>query len=244
MASGVSMAAGFRGFPEEAPKFLRSLKRNNRREWFQPRKHLYDLHLKEPMLELVAALNAGMSRFAPEYVTDPKKALFRIYRDTRFSPDKTPYKTHIAATFSRRGPERLKTGGFYFSIAPDQIEVAGGIYHPEPDTMLLIRTHIAETHIELKRVLAGKKTRALFGSLQGSGLTRAPKGFDPEHPAIGWIKMKDWILDSTLDASLATSPKLYDEILERFRAMAPVIEYLNRPLLARKPPRDLLEDRF
>lgn len=237
------MSLGFAGFPEEAPKFLRSLKRNNRRDWFQPRKHLYEQHLKTPMLELVSALNAGLSRFAPEYVTDPAKAVFRIYRDTRFSHDKTPYKTHIAATFSRRGPERLKTGGFYFSVAPDRIEVAGGIYHPEPDTMLLIRTHIAETHTELKRVLANQKTRALLGELQGDALTRAPKGFDPAHPAIGWIKMKDWLLDATLDASLATSTRLYGEILDRFRAIAPLIEYLNRPLLARKPARDLLEDR-
>lgn len=238
------MSFGFPGFPEQAPKFLRSLKRNNRRDWFQPRKHLYEQHLKAPMLELVSALNAGLQRFAPDYVTDPAKAVFRIYRDTRFSADKTPYKTHVAATFSRRGPERLKTGGFYFSIAPDQIEVAGGIYHPEPDTMLLIRTHIAETHAELRRILANKKTRALVGQLQGDELTRAPKGFDPAHPAIAWIKMKDWILDTTLDSSLFTSSKLYDEILDRFRAMAPLIGYLNRPLLARKSSRDLLQDRL
>ena len=236
------VSSGFAGFPEEAPKFLRSLKRNNRREWFQPRKHLYEQQVKAPMLELVAALNAGLRRFAPEYVTDPAKAVFRIYRDTRFSADKTPYKTHIAASFSRRGPERLKTGGFYFSIAPEQIEVAGGIYHPEPDTMLTIRTHIAETHVELKKILAGKKTRVLLGQLQGDALTRAPKGFDPEHPAIEWIKMKDWILDATLAGSLATSSKLYDEILDRFRAMAPLIEYLNRPMLAKKRSKDLLEE--
>ena len=236
------MLVGFNGFPQEAPKFLRSLKRNNRREWFQPRKHLYEQHLKSPLLELVAALNAGLSRFAPDYVTDPAKAIFRIYRDTRFSADKTPYKTHIAASFSRRGPERLKSGGFYFSIAPDQIEVAGGIYHPEPDTMLQIRTHIAETHAELRRILANKKTRLLLGQLHGAELTRAPKGFDPAHPAIAWIKMKDWTLGAAIDPSLATSSRLYGEILDRFRAMAPLIEYLNRPLLARKPSRDLLED--
>ena len=235
------MSLGFPGFPDEGTKFLRSLKRNNRREWFQPRKHLYEQHVKAPMLELVAALNTGLNRFAPEYVTDPAKAIFRIYRDTRFSADKTPYKTHVAASFSRRGPDRLKTGGFYFSIAPDQIEIAAGIYHPEPDTMLAIRTHIAETHAELRKLLSQKKTRQLAGELQGGTLTRAPKGFDPAHPAIAWIKMKDWILDVTLEGSLAASPKLYDEILSRFRAMAPVIDYLNRPLLARRPSKDLLE---
>lgn len=194
------------------------------------------------MLQLVAALNTGLNRFAPEYVTDPQKAIFRIYRDTRFSADKTPYKTHIAASFSRRGPERLTTGGFYLSLSPGQIEVAGGIYHPAPDTMLQIRTHIAENHGEMRRLLAAKKTKELMGTLQGAELSRAPKGFDPAHPAIGWIKMKDWILDTTLAGDVATSPKIYDEILARFRAMAPLIQFLNRPLLVKRPSKDILED--
>ena len=95
--------------------------------------------------------------------------------------------------------------------------------------MLQIRTHIAETHAELRRILASKKTQGLVGELQGAELTRAPKGFDPSHPAMAWIKMKDWIFDVTLDPSLATSSALYGEILDRFRAMAPLIDYLNRP---------------
>ncbi len=238
------MPAGFPGFPEEMLKFFRSLRRNNRREWFQPRKHLFEQHAKEPMLELVAALNSEFAKFAPAYVTDPKKAVFRIYRDTRFAADKTPYKTHIAASFARRGGERLAAGGFYFSVSDDQIEVAGGIYHPAPETMLLVRTHIAEHHQELRRLLANRKTRRLLGDLQGDQLTRAPKGFDPAHPAIGLIKMKDWILDTTLEPSLSTTPKLYREVADRFRAMTPLIEFLNRPLLAKKPARDLLEYRF
>jgi uncharacterized protein (TIGR02453 family) len=224
--------------------FFKSLKRNNRREWFQPRKHLFDQHVKAPMAELVAALNSDFAKFAPEYVTDPKKAVFRIYRDTRFSADKTPYKTHIAASFARRGGERLAAGGFYFSVSHDQIEVAGGIYHPEPETMLVVRNHIAEHHLELRRILADRKVRRLVGELQGDALTRAPKGFDPAHPAIALIKMKDWILDTTLDPSLGTTPRLYKELVDRFRVIAPLIDFLNRPLLARKPAKDPLEYHF
>jgi len=234
----------FAGFPEEMLKFFRSLKRNNRREWFQPRKHLFEQHVKTPMLELVSGINSELAKFAPEYVTEPKKAVFRIYRDTRFSADKTPYKTHIAASFARRGGERLGTGGFYFSVSHDTIEVAAGIWHPDRDVTLLVRNHIADTHAELTRVLADKKARKLAGGLQGDALTRSPKGFDPEHPAASFIKMKDWILDVALDPGLATTPKLQGEIVTRFRAMAPVIQYLNRPLIARKPARDLLEDRW
>ena len=236
------MPARFSGFPNEMVAFFRSLKRNNRREWFQPRKPQFEKHVKEPMVDLVTALNSEFAKFAPEYVSDPKKAIFRIYRDTRFSADKTPYKTHIAASFARRGNERLAAGGFYFSVSHDQIEVAGGIYHPAPETMLVVRTHIAEHHLELRRLLADKKIRRLLGELQGDQLSRAPKGFDPSHPAIALIKMKDWILDTTLDPGLATTPRLYREVSDRFRAMAPVIEFLNRPLLARKP--DLLEYSF
>ncbi len=231
----------FPGFPPEMPRFFRSLKRNNKREWFQPRKHLYEQHVKEPMLELVAALNAELAKFAPAFVTDPKKAVFRIYRDTRFSHDKTPYKTHVAASFSRRGSERLHLGGFYFSVSHETVEIAGGIYHPAPDTTLLVRTHIAGHHQELRQILANRSMRRLFGTLQGDTLTRSPKGFDPAHPAAEFIKMKDWIVDVTLDSKLATSAQLHREIAERFRVMAPLIEYLNRPLLTRKV-QDLLLD--
>jgi uncharacterized protein (TIGR02453 family) len=232
----------FAGFPEEMVRFFRSLKRNNRREWFQPRKHLFEQHVKTPMLELVSAINAGLAKFAPDYVTEPKEAVFRIYRDTRFSADKTPYKTHIAASFARRGGERLGAGGFYFSVSNETIEVAAGIWHPDRDVTLLVRNHIAETHAELHRILADKKARKLTGNLQGDTLTRSPKGFDPEHPAAGFIKMKDWILDARLDPSLATTPQLHREVVARFRAMTPLIQYLNRPLIARKPVRDLLQD--
>lgn len=235
------MRTAFPGFTSEMPRFFRALKRNNQREWFQPRKHLYEQNVKEPMLELVAALNAELAKFAPAFVTDPRKAVFRIYRDTRFSHDKTPYKTHIAASFSRRGSERLHLGGFYFSVSHETLEIAGGIYHPDPDTTLLVRNHIAQHHEELRRILANRSVRKFFGELQGDTLTRSPKGFNPAHPAAEFIKMKDWILDAALDPKLATSARLHREMVERFRAMAPLIEYLNRPLLTRKV-KDLLSD--
>jgi uncharacterized protein (TIGR02453 family) len=229
----------FGGFPKEMTTFFRGLKRNNRREWFQPRKETFDLHVKGPMTELVEALNSEFAKFAPQYVTDPKKAIFRIYRDTRFSPDKTPYKTHIAASFRRRGGEQMAVSGYYFSISNEQIEIAGGIYHPAPDTTLLVRTHIAENYEELRRILADKMLRRRVGALQGDELSRAPKGFDPRHPAIDLIKKKDWILDMELEPSLATTPRLRREIADRFRLMTPLIEFLNRPLLVERPAKKL-----
>src|ERR687884_404969 len=97
---------GFRGFPDEALRFFRALERNNRREWFQPRKTIFEENVRAPMFELVEAINLAFARFAPEFVTEPEKAVYRIYRDTRFSPDKSPYKAHLAANFWRRGLDK------------------------------------------------------------------------------------------------------------------------------------------
>ena len=108
--------SAFPGFSPNALSFLRALKRNNRREWFQPRKEKYEALIKAPMLEMVACLNEELARFAPAYVTPPEKAVYRIYRDTRFSPDKTPYKTHIAAIFPRHSGGEARGRGVLSSL--------------------------------------------------------------------------------------------------------------------------------
>jgi len=162
----------FPGFPPEGLQFFRSLARNNRREWFQPRKHIYDDRVKAPMTELVTALAAEMMRFAPDYVPEPAKAIYRIYRDTRFSKDKTPYKTHIAAIFPRRGLEKHAGAGLYFSVSPKEIEIAGGVYMPGPDQLLAIRMYLAERHQEFSRIVNARRLRTLMGELQGEKLSK------------------------------------------------------------------------
>jgi uncharacterized protein (TIGR02453 family) len=212
-------------FPPEAIKFLKSLEKNNKREWFQPRKEIFDTKLKEPMIAFVESINAELLKFAPEHITEPKKAVYRIYRDTRFSKDKTPYKTHLGAIFPRRGLGKDAAAGFYFHVSSKHVGVACGAYAPGPEQLLKIRRFIAENHKLLKREIKG------MGSLQGTTLTRVPKGFDADHPAADLIKMKQWYWWVELDLALATSPKLKSEIATRFRAMAPMVEFLNRPLL-------------
>src|SRR5262245_36934148 len=110
------MAAGFPGFPKEMVTFFRGLEKNNTREWFQPRKAVYEEQVKAPMLALVDAINRDLAKFAPDYINEPQKAVYRIYRDTRFSADKTPYKPFIAAIFPKRGQEKHGGGGLYFSV--------------------------------------------------------------------------------------------------------------------------------
>lgn len=220
----------FPGFPPEAVTFFRGLARHNDRDWFQPRKEIFETHVRAPMVTLVEAINREFTRLAPAYVTDPRKAIYRIYRDTRFSPDKTPYKTHIGATFSRRGMEKHAGAGLYFSVSPKEIEVAGGVYMPGPAELLAIRTHLAENYREFRTLVKSRTLRSLMGELQGDALSRVPKGFDRDHLAADLLRMKQWLFYVLLDPGIATTPALYTEVSKRFRAMLPLIEFLNAPL--------------
>ena len=229
------MAAAFQGFPEEGMRFLRSLGRNNQREWFQPRKHIYDEQVKAPMQELVLAVTREMMRFAPDYVAEPGKAIYRIYRDTRFSKDKTPYKTHIAAIFPRRGMEKHSGAGFYFSVSPKEIEVVVGVYMFGPDQLLAIRNHLCAHHKEFLKLVGSKSLQTLMGKLYGDQLSRVPKGFSADHPAADLLRHKQWLFYVMLDPKLATTGKLQDELVKRLRAITPFVDFLNKPLLTAKP---------
>jgi uncharacterized protein (TIGR02453 family) len=229
----------FPGFPPETARFFRGLKRNNTREWFQARKAVYEEKVRAPMCALVEALNARMMRFAPEYVAEPAKAIYRIYRDTRFSADKTPYKTHIAAVFTRRGLEKHAGAGFYFSVSHEEVEVAGGVYMPGPEQLLAIRRQLLERHEDFRRLVNARPLKSAMGDLQGDRLSRVPTGFPADHAAADLVRYKQWLLYVVLDAELAATSALFDEILKRFRAMAPVVEFLNAPLKRPRRPMPL-----
>jgi uncharacterized protein (TIGR02453 family) len=227
------MKSTFSGFPREGISFLRALKKNNDREWFNPRKATFEATVKQPMIELVTALHREMLRFAPQYVGEPAKCVYRIYRDTRFSKDKTPYKTYASALFLRQGFDKY-TGGaaFYFAVSPENIEVAGGVYSPDREVLLAVRRHIADNYKAFVATFDTPKLRKLVGELQGESISRVPKGFDPEHPAADLIRRKHYLLDTKLDPKLATTPKLFTELATRLEAMTPFVEFLNRPLIA------------
>ena len=232
------MSSPFPGFPREGLEFFRGLARHNNREWFQPRKPVFEEQVKRPMRELVEKLNAAMMKFAPEYVTDPDKAIYRIYRDTRFSKDKTPYKDHIAASFPRHGAANHGDAGYYVAVSHKEVAVGGGVYMPEPPTLLAIRNHIAERHLELRKILKAPAVRRLLGELQGEELTRVPKGFCSEHPAADLLRRKRFILYVELAPDLATTPALYGEVLARFRAMVPFLQFLTAPLAKQAKERE------
>ena len=214
--------------------FLRLLARNNRREWFQPRKETFEKELKLPMLDLISALNDDFLDYAPEMIAVPSKAMFRIYRDTRFSKNKQPYKTHIAAYFKPAGFVATSGAGFYFHISAKEVIVAAGAYMPEREQLLAMRTHIAEHADELRKILRQPTLRRLMGELEGERLTRIPKGFQKDHPAADLLQHQQWAVSATLPARTAVSPALLREITKRFRAAWPLVDYLNRPLRARE----------
>jgi uncharacterized protein (TIGR02453 family) len=236
------MRSRFPGFPPEALQFFRSLARNNNRDWFQPRKVAFEEQVRQPMRELVVALNDGMKGFAPEYATDPAKAIYRIYRDTRFSKDKTPYKDHIAASFFRSGTGPHKYGGYYVHVSHKEVAVGGGVYMPEPEVLLEIRQHIAGNYQKLRKILAAPAVKRSLGELQGDQLSRVPKGFAATHPAADLLRFKSFILYTNLEPELATSPQLFVEVLTRFKTMKPFLDFLTAPSAKKRTkidPRDL-----
>jgi uncharacterized protein (TIGR02453 family) len=228
----------FPGFPSEALQFFRGLARNNNREWFLPRKPLFEEKVKEPMRQLVDALNMALHDFAPEYETDPDKAIFRIYRDIRFSKDKKPYKEHIAASFRRRGPAQHQ-GGYYLAISHKEVAVGGGVYAPDPTQLLAIRQRIAERHEEFRRILAAQPVRKLLGGMEGQQLSRVPRGFAADHPAADLLRFKYYILYKELPPSLVTSPRLYEAIVERFRVIVPFLQFLTASFAAQQKKPDV-----
>src|ERR1700735_5425714 len=148
-------------FEPEALKFLRGLAKHNDREWFEPRRSIYERALKEPMLALIDEIHHAMAEFAPEHVRPPHKIMMRIYRDTRFAKDKRPYKRQVSAWWAKRGMEKTSGGGFYFHVSPKEVLVSIGVYMPEREQLRAIREWMAENHKEyrgmVKKIL---KTRA------------------------------------------------------------------------------------
>jgi uncharacterized protein (TIGR02453 family) len=225
-------------FSNEAVKFLRRLKRHNDRVWFDERKAVYERELKAPMLAVIGEVNAAMVEFAPMHVRPPQKIMMRIYRDIRFAKDKRPYKTHVSAWWVRDGLEKTSGGGFYFQVSPEEVVIAAGVYMPEREQLLAIRRHLAEHHAEFRRLMKGKRLRSLMEENDGVALTRAPKGFPEDHPAIDLLKNRQWGVSVRLPGERATKATLVKDVVERFKAAAPLIELLNAPLVG-KPKRPM-----
>jgi uncharacterized protein (TIGR02453 family) len=221
-------------FTPASLKFLRSLARNNDREWFTPRKAIYEHELKEPMLALIEEINRAMSAFAPEHVRPPHKTMMRIYRDTRFSNDKRPYKSQVSAWWARRGMEKTSGGGYYMHVHPKEVVVAIGVFMPEREQMLAIRRWMAENHeayrARVKALLKPRGKALPFAEIQRDALTRMPKGFAADHPAGDLLRAKNWGVRIALPAEAALAPEFAREVIARFKAATPLVHALNEAI--------------
>ena len=229
-------------FTTKSLSFLRALKRNNNREWFRERKEDYEQHVRAPMIEVFARLSADFRSFAPELISDPKISLFRIYRDTRFSSDKTPLKTAIAAHFPSRHFAKNLGAGLYFEVAPAWVWIGGGMYMPSTTDLQAIRNQIASTHPRLHRLVTAPAFKKTVGELTGERLTRVPNGYPKDHRAAHYLQFKQFLGASEYEASFATSPAFYRELLRVFKAVTPLVKFLNQALLDRLTQGPILVD--
>jgi len=245
-------------FSPAAVRFFKSLKRNNNRDWFNERKQVYEQEVKAPFLALIEQVNHSLADFAPEYIKPAPKAIFRIYRDTRFSGDKRPYKTHAGAWWSPSAFAKTSGAGFYMHIGADDVVIAAGNFMPPPDQLLLIRRYLEMHHAEMRALLTDKKLRRLLPDLETNPLKRMPKGFPSaslsmqdadnesptgsplDHPAAEYLLDRKWGISVTLPADTAASPKFFNEIVTRFRAATPLVNLLNTPLAPAKTSRKSL----
>lgn len=223
-------------FTAETLKFLRALKRNNDREWFKARKDRYEAHVRGPMIALIERLAVDFKKFAPEIVASPKTSLYRIYRDTRFSDDKTPLKIQVSASFRWKGLQKGEGAGLYLEVHPEWVWMGGGFWAPEAPQLVRIREHIAATYPEIRKITSARRFTSVLGPLSGETLTRVPRGYPKDHEAAEYLKFKQFLGGREFEPEFATTREFYPALLETYRAIMPLIRFLNAPLVA-QPPR-------
>lgn len=215
-------------FSRATVSFLDELAANNSRTWFEANKSRYEALVRAPALEFIAAMGPVLERLAPHFRADPRKAggsLMRVYRDTRFARDKTPYKTNVGIQFRHELGKDVHAPGFYVHIASDECFLGAGCWHPDADALGRIRDCIAENPKKWFSARDHKKFVAQW-ALAGDSLTRPPRGYAAEHPAIEDLKRKDFIALAPLSLAEATDPGLVELAGARFAAAVPFMKFL------------------
>jgi uncharacterized protein (TIGR02453 family) len=216
----------FTGFPKEGVAFLKNLKKHNNREWFAAHKGEFEEYVKLPMQSLIQALRGPLKAVAPEVLVDPKKNIFRIYRDTRFSKDKTPYKTHVSAIFPIPGKWN-ESAALYLHVEPGEVFLAGGVYMPDGQQLKLIRGAIAAKPKEWLAIVEEPTFKKKFKPLRGEKLARNPLGFARDHAMIGWLVYKQFYVASVWKESACYAPNFAEKAAAEFREMMPLVRFLN-----------------
>ncbi len=225
-------------FTAASLRFLRGLARNNKKPWFEAHRNDYETHIRVPMRALIEEMDVRFARFAPELTGDPKRSMFRINRDIRFSKDKSPYKTHAACWFRHSaadhrvgGDAEAGSAGLYFHLQPRQSFVGAGIWMPPRPALDKIRDAIADDPRGFGRIIKRPAARRRYGGLDDEAmLKRMPRGFSDGHPAAEWLRYQSFTIGRQLSDRDVLSPRLAAGLERDFRLMLPLVRWLNAAL--------------
>jgi uncharacterized protein (TIGR02453 family) len=222
----------FKGFPKDFFVFLEELKANNNRAWFNTNKNRYHQSVVSPISEFIVGMAPRLNEISPHYIADPKPhggSMFRIYRDTRFSKDKSPYKTHAAVQFRHEAGKDAHAPGFYLHLASDGLLFGGGIWQPPGPQLNIIRDYIADNARSWARISNSTKVKEV-GGIKGDSLKRPPRGFDAEHVHIEDLKRKSFYVMTEAPPKHALKPGFIDEVTDAFRRAAPLNRFITGAL--------------
>jgi uncharacterized protein (TIGR02453 family) len=217
-------------FSSASFQFFKGLAENNSREWFAAHRDDYEQQVRTPFLRLIADLQEPLTRISPHYIADPRPvggSLFRIHRDTRFGNDKSPYKTWGGARFYHRRSAELSGEApvFYLHIQPGESFLGGGLWHPSPDALGRVRDYLVNNPDSWQKILRAKAFKGIY-TLGGESLTRAPRGYDPQHPLIADLRRKDFVCSAPLSDDVVLSAELLAVVVDRFKKAAPLVDWL------------------
>jgi uncharacterized protein (TIGR02453 family) len=212
-----------RYFTPELFDFLKRLKRNNRREWFLKHKEEYEKHVRQPCLQFLIDFTGPLYEVTPHLTSDPKRSLFRIYRDTRFSPDKRPYKSHAAMRFSHSG-KNVHSPGFYLHLEPGMCFAAVGLWRAEPPVLLCVR------NVMVDRADEWRKVRHLLNWDDAGKLSRPPRGFPADHEFVEDLKLKDLGSSVEFTEKQVCGPNFMRDFTNACRKMAPLGQFFSKAL--------------
>ena len=207
--------------------FVRELKENNNRPWFEENRERFERDVREPLIQFVVDFAPHLRKISPNFVADPRPSggsVFRIYRDTRFSKDKTPYKTNAGVHFRHAAGKDVHAPGFYLHLEPGEVFTGGGLWHPDPPTTTAVRDAIVAQSREWQSI---KKKLPPGFSIEGERLSRPPRGYDAAHPLAEDLRLKDFTVFTQLDESDACSPGFMDRFVEICRTSAPFMRFLT-----------------
>jgi len=209
-------------------RFLADLRKHNDREWFQAHKDCYETAVRDPFLRFVADLGPRLQKLDPPFVADPSPvggSMMRIYRDIRFSRDKSPYKTGVAAHFYQANRRGESSPALYLHLEPGRSSIGGGIWQPEPPTLTKIRRAIVRDSKRWRRITRHPGFRATY-TMTGNSLKRVPPGYDPSDPLADDLKRKDFIVGSRVADRLITARNFIDSVIDKYRTAVPFMRFL------------------